>query len=49
MEDKILPFYYYVARIEELQQEERKDGDEVEGMSCIAYNNLDTKRRTAAF
>ena len=46
---ELLPFCYYIARIEELQQEERKDGEAVEGLSANDYKQLDARGRIDAF
>ena len=36
VDDEILPFCFYVARVEELYKEERKEGEAVEDLSAIA-------------
>ena len=46
---ELLPFCYYISRIEELQQQERKEGEAVEGLSANDYNQQDTRGRIEAF
>ena len=45
-DDEKIPFCYYVARVVELLQEERKAEEAIEGLFFIAYNALDPKGRS---
>ena len=45
-DDENLPFCYYVAREVELEQENRKAEEAIEGLFFIAYKALDPKNRS---
>ena len=46
---ELLPFCFDIARIEELQQEERKEGEAVEELSATDHKKLDIRERIEAF
>ena len=46
---ELQPFYYYLAGIEELQQEERKNVEAVGGLLPYDNKELDTRGRIDAF